>query len=41
MQIEILTIFPEYFRTPLQESLLGKATQYPCVECHRDADEWG
>jgi tRNA (guanine37-N1)-methyltransferase len=25
MQIEILTIFPEYFRTPLQESLLGKA----------------
>ncbi len=25
MQIEILTIFPDYFRTPLQESLLGKA----------------
>jgi tRNA (guanine37-N1)-methyltransferase len=25
MRIEILTIFPEYFRTPLQESLLGKA----------------
>ena len=25
MQIEILTIFPEYFRSPLGESLLGKA----------------
>jgi tRNA (guanine37-N1)-methyltransferase len=25
MQIEILTIFPEYFRSPLAESLLGKA----------------
>jgi tRNA (guanine37-N1)-methyltransferase len=25
MQIEILTIFPDYFRTPLEESLLGKA----------------
>ena len=25
MQIEILTIFPEYFRSPLCESLLGKA----------------
>jgi tRNA (guanine37-N1)-methyltransferase len=25
MQIEILTIFPEYFRSPLSESLLGKA----------------
>jgi tRNA (guanine37-N1)-methyltransferase len=25
MQIEILTIFPEYFGTPLRESLLGKA----------------
>lgn len=25
MQIEILTIFPDYFRSPLQESLLGKA----------------
>ena len=25
MRIEILTIFPEYFRTPLAESLLGKA----------------
>jgi tRNA (guanine37-N1)-methyltransferase len=25
MKIEILTIFPEYFRSPLQESLLGKA----------------
>jgi tRNA (guanine37-N1)-methyltransferase len=25
MQIEILTIFPDYFRTPLQESLLGRA----------------
>lgn len=25
MQIEILTIFPEYFRTPLGEGLLGKA----------------
>jgi tRNA (guanine37-N1)-methyltransferase len=25
MQVEILTIFPEYFRTPLAESLLGKA----------------
>jgi tRNA (guanine37-N1)-methyltransferase len=24
MQIEILTIFPEYFRSPLSESLLGK-----------------
>jgi tRNA (guanine37-N1)-methyltransferase len=24
MQIEILTIFPEYFRSPLAESLLGK-----------------
>jgi tRNA (guanine37-N1)-methyltransferase len=25
MKIEILTLFPEYFRSPLQESLLGKA----------------
>ena len=25
MQIEILTIFPKYFRSPLAESLLGKA----------------
>ena len=25
MRIEILTIFPEYFRSPLSESLLGKA----------------
>lgn len=25
MQIEILTIFPEYFRSPLRESLLGRA----------------
>ena len=25
MEIEILTLFPEYFRTPLAESLLGKA----------------
>ena len=25
MQIEILTIFPDYFRSPFQESLLGKA----------------
>ena len=25
MQIEILTLFPEYFRSPLAESLLGKA----------------
>ncbi|MEP6470516.1 MAG: tRNA (guanosine(37)-N1)-methyltransferase TrmD [Acidobacteriota bacterium] len=25
MQIEILTIFPDYFRSPLGESLLGKA----------------
>ncbi len=25
MKIEILTIFPEYFRSPLAESLLGKA----------------
>ena len=25
MKIEILTIFPDYFRTPLRESLLGKA----------------
>jgi tRNA (guanine37-N1)-methyltransferase len=25
MRIEILTIFPEYFRSPLAESLLGKA----------------
>jgi len=25
MQIEILTIFPGYFDTPLRESLLGKA----------------
>src|SRR5258706_13104747 len=24
MRIEILTIFPEYFRSPLSESLLGK-----------------
>ena len=25
MRIEILTIFPDYFRSPLEESLLGKA----------------
>ena len=25
MQIEIITIFPDYFRSPLSESLLGKA----------------
>ena len=25
MEIEILTLFPDYFRTPLAESLLGKA----------------
>lgn len=27
MQIEILTLFPDYFRTPLGESLLGKAIE--------------
>ena len=27
MQIEILTLFPEYFRTPFAESLLGKAIE--------------
>jgi tRNA (guanine37-N1)-methyltransferase len=27
MQIEILTLFPDYFRTPLAESLLGKAIE--------------
>ncbi|HEY4229193.1 MAG TPA: tRNA (guanosine(37)-N1)-methyltransferase TrmD [Thermoanaerobaculia bacterium] len=32
MQIEILTIFPEYFRTPLQESLLGKALSAGLLE---------
>ena len=32
MQIEILTIFPEYFRSPLGESLLGKALETGRVE---------
>jgi tRNA (guanine37-N1)-methyltransferase len=32
MQIEILTIFPEYFRTPLRESLLGKAVAAGLLE---------
>jgi tRNA (guanine37-N1)-methyltransferase len=32
MQIEILTIFPEYFRSPLQESLLGKAVAAGLLE---------
>lgn len=27
MQIEILTLFPDYFRTPFAESLLGKAIE--------------
>lgn len=32
MQIEILTIFPEYFRTPLAESLLGKAIEAGVID---------
>jgi tRNA (guanine37-N1)-methyltransferase len=32
MQIEILTIFPGYFETPLRESLLGKALSAGKVE---------
>ena len=32
MQIEILTIFPEYFRTPLRESLLGKSVAAGLLE---------
>lgn len=32
MQIEILTIFPGYFASPLQESLLGKAIEAGLVE---------
>ena len=32
VQIEILTLFPEYFRTPLAESLLGKAIEAGVVE---------
>ena len=32
MRIEILTIFPGYFRSPLSESLLGKAIERGVVE---------
>lgn len=34
MQIEILTIFPEYFRSPLSESLLGKAIAAGRMDVH-------
>ena len=32
MRIEILTIFPGYFRSPLSESLLGKAIEGGLVQ---------
>jgi tRNA (guanine37-N1)-methyltransferase len=32
MRIEILTLFPEYFRSPLGESLLGRAREAELVE---------
>ncbi|HZI65969.1 MAG TPA: tRNA (guanosine(37)-N1)-methyltransferase TrmD [Thermoanaerobaculia bacterium] len=32
MQIEILTLFPEYFRTPFAESLLGKAIEAGVID---------
>jgi len=32
MEIEILTLFPEYFRTPFAESLLGKAIESGVID---------
>ncbi|MDQ5856910.1 MAG: tRNA (guanosine(37)-N1)-methyltransferase TrmD, partial [Acidobacteriota bacterium] len=32
MQIEILTLFPGYFRTPFAESLLGKAIEAGVID---------
>jgi tRNA G37 N-methylase TrmD len=36
MRIEILTLFPGYFASPLRESLLGKAIASGLVRSGRD-----